>query len=168
LDKNSSIKKRQKESVSGHIVVTKYYKPAQNIEIQYIKMKDPDEYYKEPFFLLKNNSNDTIYGEYLPGYFWGAISYLREDSTWTNQFGGQIDYNFSSRPPLYPDSTTIASVASFGWRNNLPKMHYKYRVLYSINKFYGHGLSKYLEKQSFVWWADTKSFYRLSYEFDIK
>lgn len=168
LDKKVSQKKDKEEFVSGHIEVTKYYKPTQDIEIHYIKMKEPDEYYKEPFFVLKNNSNDTIYGEWLPGYFWGTISYLREDSTWTNQFGGEICTTFAPAPPLYPDSTTIASVASFGWKNNLPKKHYKYEVLYSINKFYGKGLSKYLEKKNFVWWADTKSFSKLSYEFDIE
>lgn len=168
LHKEGFAKKDKKESVSGNIEVRKYYKPTQNIKIHYIKMKEPDEYYKEPFFLLQNNSTDTIYGEWLPGYFWGNISYLKEDSTWTKQYGGEICMTFAPAPPLYPDSTAIASVASFGWKNNLPKAHYKYKVLYSVNKYYGRGLSKYLENKNFVWWADTKSFYRLFYEFDIK
>jgi len=62
-------------------------------EIQYLPKEKGDEYYKAPFFMLKNNSNDTIYGQYHPNYFWGSISFL-VDSIWTTDYFGRLDMNF--------------------------------------------------------------------------
>ena len=152
---------------NGRVEIIKYYEPNHNLEIQYLPKMKGDEYYKAPFFMLKNNSNDTIYGRYIKGYFWGSISFL-VDSVWSRDYFGQLDYNFSGGSPLFPDSVTVAWVGSFGWRNELPKNRYKYTLLYATDKKISSGVRKYLEKDNFVWWADTKKYYRLIYEFDVE
>jgi len=157
-------KKKSKDNC--HIEVIKYY-ISNNIEIQYLPKMKGDEYYKAPFFMLKNNSRDTIYGQYIKNYFWGSISFLL-DSVWSRDYFGMLDYNFGGGSPLFPDSLSVAWVGSFGWRNELPKNRYKYTLLYTTDKNKSTGVRQYLEKDNFVWWADTKKYYRLIYEFDVE
>lgn len=157
----------KKEKQSGNIEIVKYYEPKHNLEIQYLPKLKGDEFYKPPFFMLKNNSNDTIYGQYIKGYFWGSISIL-VDSIWTRDYFGRLDYNFAGGSPLFPDSMTVAWVGSFGWRSELPKNRYKYTLLYTTDKNSSSGLRKHLERDSFIWWADTKKYYRLIYQFEVK
>ena len=153
---------------SGSVEVIKYYVPNHNLEIQYLPKEKGDEYYKAPFFMLKNNSNDTIYGQYHPNYFWGSLSFL-VDSVWSRDYCGRLDMNFEGSSPLFPDSVSVALVGSFGWRNELLKNRYKYTLLYTTDrKSVGGGVRKHLEKNNFVWWADIKKYYRLIYEFDVE
>ena len=163
FDRNNWLKKE-----SGSIKVVKYFKSNHILEIHYFPKMKGNEYFKAPFFMLKNNSNDTIYGQYISGYFWGSISFL-VDSIWSREIFGMLDYNFAGGSPLFPDSVTVAQVGSFGWRNELPKVRYKYTLLYTTDRrSVGGGVRQYLEKDNFVWWADTKKYYRLIYEFDVK
>ena len=161
----SDFDKRKRQS--GSVEVIQYYEPNHNIDIQFLPKMKGNEYFKSPYFMLKNNSNDTIYGQYLSGYFWGSISFL-VDSVWSRDFFGMLDYNFEGGSPLFPDSTTIALVGSFGWRNELPKTRYKYTLLYTTDKNISRGVRQYLEKDNFIWWADTKKYYRLIYEFNVE
>jgi hypothetical protein len=156
-----------KSKENGRVEILKYYNFIHNLDIQYLPNLKGSEYYKSPFFSLKNNSNDTIYGEHLTGYFWGSISFLK-DSVWSNDYFGMLDYNFAGALPLFPDSVTITQVGSFGWRNDLPKNHYKYTLLYTTDKNISRGAKRYLETDNFVWWARTTKYYRLMYEFDIE
>lgn len=158
FDKN----KRQR----GSVEIIKYYKSKHNLEIHYLPKEKGDDYFKPPFFMLKNNSNDTIYGQYCD-YFWGSISY-KIDSVWSEEYFGGLDTNFGGGQPLYPDSITTAWVGSFGWRSKLPKNRYRYTLLYSTDRNTTSGIRKYLEKENFIWWADTKEYYRLIYEFDVE
>ena len=156
----------KKERQSGSVEVIKYYIPNQNVVIQYLpEMKGED--FRGPFFELTNNSNDTIYGKHLQGHFWGTITFL-VDSVWRRDIIGVLDYNFNSLPPLFPKSTTFALVGSFGWRNELPKNRYKYTLLYTTDKKISSGVRQHLEKNNFIWWADTKKYYRLIYKFDVE
>ncbi len=150
----------------GRIEVIKYYVPDHNLEIKYLPEMQGDKYYKAPFFMLKNNSSDTIYGCYHPNYFWGSISFL-VNSQWSSEHFGGLDGNFGGSTPLFPDSVTLAWVGSFGWLNELPKNRYKYSLLYSTDKNTNKGVKQYLEKDNFIWWADTKKYYKLIYEFDV-
>lgn len=161
---SSSLDKKKRDN--GSIEIIKYYEPNHNIEIEYLPKMEGDEYYKAPFFMLKNNSTDTIYGRYIKNYFWGSISFLA-DSIWSRDYFGQLDYNFAGGSPLLPDSAGIAWVGSFGWRNELPKRCYKYTLLYTTDKNISSGVRQYVEKDNFVWWADTKKYYRLIYEFKV-
>jgi len=157
--------KFKKVSSNAFVYVIKYYNSTHALDIQYLPNKKGNEYFREPFFLLKNNSNDTIYGEYNQGYFWGKISFLIKDSVWSENYVGRIDANFDNPPPLYPDSTKFAWVGSFGWRNDLPKNRYKYTLqYYTTDKNKGIRLNK----RKFAWRADTKKYYQLIYEFDIE
>ena len=157
----------KKERQNGRVEVIKYYSSNHNLEIQYLPKAKGDEYYKAPFFMLKNNSNDTIYGRYVRDYFWGSISFL-VDSVWSDDYFGRLDYNFEGGSPLFPDTVAVAWVGSFGWRNALPKNRYKYTLLYTTDKNISKGVRQRLEKDNFIWWADTKKYYRLIYEFDVE
>ena len=163
--KDGGFDKRKREN--GVIEIIQYYESNDNLEIRYLPKMKGDKYYKAPFFMLKNNSSDTIYGQYIKGYFWGSIRFL-SDSVWSSDYFGQLDYNFAGGSPLFPDSVTLAWVGSFGWRNELPKTHYKYTLLYTTDRNISSGVRQYLEKDNFVWWADRKKYYRLVYEFDVK
>ena len=151
----------------GFIEVCKYYDPPQSIEISYASHIKSTDYYKGPFFIIKNHSTDTIYGQYLPGYLWGSLTLLTPNSTKRKSIIGIIDYNFAPEPPLLPHSETIALVGSFGFYNKMPKSKYLYTLLFS-NKLQSTGLSKYLKKDNFIWWADSKEYYKLEYEFEVE
>jgi len=151
---------------SGRIEVIKYYAP-NNLEIKYLPEMKGGESFKAPFFMLKNYSSDTIYGIYHPNYFWGSICFF-VDSGWSPDYFGSLDLNFDGSSPLFPDSFSIAWVGSFGWRNELPKNRYKYTLIYSTEKDINIGVEQYLVKDNFIWWADTKKYYRLIYEFEVK
>jgi hypothetical protein len=148
----------------GHISVTKHFKASESIQIKWEDIQSDD--YKGPFFKITNNSKDTLYGEFLPGYFWGTLSMSINDSTWSRKNIGTIDMEFVDSPPLLPDSSKIATVGSFGLLKILPKCYYTYEVFLSKKPF-NFGLSKYLDK-NVEWWANTKELYRLRYKFKIE
>lgn len=156
-----------KNEHEGSIEIIKYYAPNQNLEIKYLPENKGSKFYKAPFFLLKNNSSDTIYGIYHPNYFWGSISFFA-DSVWSPAYFGNLDLNFGGSSPLFPDSTSLAWVGSFGWRNELPKNRYKYTLIYKTDENISLGVRQYLVKENFIWWAETKKYYRLIYEFDVE
>ena len=151
----------------GIIYVTKYYKAPKSVLINLDSTKLGDEDYKGPFFKLTNNSRDTIYGEYLPGYFWGTLSIQRNDSTWSRKYTGNIDMEFVGKPPLSPDSSRIATVGSFGMFKKLAKTSYCYELLFTKDKK-SRGASLYENHETFQWWAITDEFYRLKYKFKIE
>lgn len=155
----------KKEKIpKGYISITKYYKSPESIKISLENLKSED--YKGPFFKLINNSRDTLYGEYLPGYFWGSLYISLNDSTWSSKKIGVIDTEFVDSPPLYPDSSKIATVGSFGLYRNLPNFFYKYELLLSKTGN-SHSLSKYVDDNYMEWWTMTENFYRLTYKFKI-
>ena len=158
---------KKKSKNNSSIEIIKYYESAHILEIQYLPQLKGDEYYKEPYFSLKNHSKDTIYGEYVKNYFWGSISFLI-DSVWSRDYFGRLDVNFSGGSPLFPDSTIIAWVGSFGWRNDLPTNRYKYTLLYTTDKSQSRGVRPYLENDNFIWRAKTHTFYKLMYEFNVE
>lgn len=158
--------KRRKQA-QGKIDICKYYKSPDGIKITYAPNIRSTKFYKEPFFTLENNTSDTLYGSYLSGYFWGILSFQTPNSDNMKIKTGTIDYNFGYSPPLYPDSTRIATVGSFGLYGLMPKSKYTYTLLFS-NRPQPSGIKKYMERESFVWWADDKEYYKLEYEFEIK
>jgi hypothetical protein len=151
---------------TAYISVIKYSEAPQSIYIQ-LDNKESDEYYKGPFFKLTNRSKDTIYGEYLPGYFWGCLSFMINDSTWSKKRTGTIDDQFIYLPPLPPDSDRIASVGSFGLFKICPPRAYHYELLYSKSGN-SHGYHEYSQTNSTKWWAKTEEFFKLNYNFTIK
>lgn len=148
-----------------YISIVKYFKSPESINLKFANIES-SEYYKGPFFTLTNFSKDTIYGEHFPGYFWGSLTFIN-DSTRSRELIGQIDMNFVDLHPLYPDSSRIAMVGSFGLFNKLPPNKYEYKLLFSTTGN-SQGYRKYLDNDTTEWLAKTESFYKLIYEFEIK
>lgn len=151
--------------INGYIRLNKYYTAPESIDISLDKENLGDEYYKGPFFKIKNNSNDTLYGKHLPGYFWGTLSYIRNDSILFTKIG-ILDYEFVDSPPLYPDSTKYATVGSFGLTKNLIPFEYRFEVMLA-KKWQSQGIGIYDERKDFIWWAGTKEYWILRFDFKI-
>lgn len=148
-----------KRKNKGYISVTKYYNSPKTVTLTLGNAKQ----LKSPVLKINNFSKDTIYGEYLPGYFWGCISNSFNGSNWSRKRCGRIDTNFSPLPPLYPDSSRITTVGSFG-RIKLPITGlFRYVLLFSTTGN-SHGHRKYLNSNNIEWWAMTEEFYRLVFE----
>jgi hypothetical protein len=58
----------------GSICIAKTYNSLESISIVLDSTKS-SKYCSGPFFRLTNNSKDTLYGNYSPGYFWGTRGY---------------------------------------------------------------------------------------------
>jgi len=163
--KKGEIYEKGEKIPNGYVEVIKYYEAPKSIDIKLDETLKSDDYYKGPFFRIKNNSKDTLYGAQLPGYFWGTLSYLKNDSIVTTRIGS-VCYEFAGSPPLYPDSTKIASVGSFGLNNKLIPYDYRFEVLLA-KKWQSQGVGVIEDHKNFVWWAATKEYYKLRYDFKI-
>ncbi len=165
LLKEGDVYKKGDKVLNGYIRVSKYYEAPNTIEIKPYDGKISRKSNQGPIFKIKNNSTDTLYGEHLPGYFWGTLSYLKNDSI-CKTIIGMLDYNFIDLPPLYPDSLKTASVGSFGIRK-LPPAEYRFEVMVA-KKWQSTGIGIYKEQKDFIWWAGTKEYYRLKYDFKVE
>lgn len=157
---------KEERDLHGYVMINKYYKAPESVDISLDHKTKGTKFYKGPFFKIKNNTRDTLYGVHLPGYFWGSLLFIRNDSTLHSRTG-VLDYEFIASPPLYPDSTKTATVGSFGIANQLIPFEYRYEVLLS-QKWQSLGIGVYEEQETLTWWAGTKEYYRLSYDFEVK
>lgn len=150
----------------GYLSIKRYYDSIEGISVNYEDI-EPGDGYKEPLFRLTNNSKQTIYGEYMPGYFWGGLYYGLPDSTWGKKMYGPINFNFVDLPPLSPDSSKIATVGSLGLFDELYSGTYKYELFYSLtgntNRY-----EKYREKGNFEWSTNKADLYVIDYIFKIE
>lgn len=165
LNKPLSMDKKKQNVPNGYIRIEKIYNAPSSVKIKYYPSLKSSDYYKDSFFLVKNESKDTIFGDFNPGYLWGTLYYKTKDSM--IPFGGTLDGNFAPAPPLYPDSVKIASVGSFGVFKKMPPAGYRYQLKYSINNT-GRGIPLHIKKDTFVWWIADKEHYQLIYDFEIK
>jgi len=163
LIKEGDIYVKGEKILNGYVRLNKYYSGARIVEIEPDINHLSDEFYKGPFFKIKNKSSDTLYGEHLPGYFWGTLSYIRNDSILATRTG-ILDYEFSDLPPLYPDSTKLATVGSFGYRRKLIPFDYRFEVMLA-KEWQSQGIGILEESENFTWWAGTKEYYKLIYDF---
>lgn len=166
LYKSGNIWKKGKCIPNGYVRIEKLYSAPSSVEIKYCPSIKSSEYYKEPFFMVKNNSKDTIYGDFDPGYLWGSLSVIVEGKVLKTSVG-ILDGNFVENPPLYPDSTKIASVGSFGMFRKMPLGRYIFELKYST-KDRTRGIEIYKENNAFAWWAGTKEYYVLKCNFEVK
>jgi hypothetical protein len=150
----------------AHLAIVSYYPPHEKLLMEYLPSCKSSETIKEPFFLLTNNSSDTLYGFYLEDFYWGSISCLK-DSVWSEYYPGRIDNNFSDGKILYPDSTSFASVGSFGWKDTLQPGKYKFQLLYQTPNTRPERI-KTVQKRDVVWSIIRKYNFKKEYEFEIK
>lgn len=166
LIKKEDIFVKGEKVLNGYIRIDKYYEAPKSVTIEHYTEEEGDEYYKGPFFRIKNNSKDTLYGEHLPGYFWGTLSFIRNDSL-IKSFIGILDYEFIESPPLYPDSTKLATVGSFGlWKKLIP-FKYRFEVMLA-DEWQSQGIGIFKQRPNFDWWAGTKEYYKLKLDFEVE
>lgn len=166
LHKRGNIFKKGEKVLNGYVLINRYYKAPKTIEISYCEENIGSEFYKGPFFNIKNNSTDTLYGEHLPGYFWGTLSYLRNDSVFMTRIG-TLDYEFAYSSPLYPDSVKTATVGSFGLTKKLVPFDYRFEVMLA-KEWQSTGIGIYKEHKNIVWWGGVKEYYKLECNFKNK
>lgn len=166
LIKEGNIYVKGEKTLNGYVRLNKYYNATKAVEIELDTNYLRDEFYKGPFFKIKNNSSDTLYGEHLPGYFWGTLSYIRNDSILASRIG-ILDYEFVGSPPMCPDSTKLATVGSFGYRSKLMPFEYRFEVMLA-KEWQSQGIGVLEERENFIWWAGTKDYYKLIYDFKIE
>lgn len=156
-----------KDSItSGRFTITKYSKPSPLVKIKFLRnsLGENDEF-SGPHFLVKNESRDTLYGEWLPGYFWGSLSKWVDDDYVGNHVG-HIDTTWNEEPPLYPDSTKMAWVGSFGVKVRPGK--YRFNLYYSTENKIKGSASLVSETNSFRWWSSVQNWHLLTCEFETK
>ena len=158
---------KSKDSItSGLFKITKYSNPSPLVKIRYLRnSKGENREFPGPHFLVQNESRDTLYGEWLPGYFWGTLSRW-EDGEYVGNYGGQICTTWKDEPPLYPNAKTMAWVASFGRRTSPGK--YRFNLYYSTKEGAKGSARKVSETDSFVWWSAVQNWHLLTCEFEVK
>ena len=149
---------------SGRFLITKYSNPSPLVKISYLRSCTSEKGdIPGPLFVVKNESQDTIYGEHLPGYLWGTL-FMWRDGEYVGTKGGIIDLNFNSEPPLYPDSEKMAWVGSFGKKITPGK--YRFNLYYSTEDKLKGTFRKICENASFRWWSDVQNWHLLTCEFE--
>lgn len=158
---------KSKDSInSGRFTITKYSYPSPLVKIKYIRNSTGENgEFPGPQFIVKNESKDTLYGEWLPGYFWGTLSRW-VDGKYVGNLSGQICTTWAHEPPLYPDSIKPAWVASFGRKT--PPGKYRFNLYYSTeNNIKGTATIIY-ESDTFRWWSSVQNWHLLTCEFETK
>ncbi len=148
---------------SGHFLITKYSSPSPFVKIKYLyTLSGKRGEFPGPYFSVINESQDTLYGEYL-GYFWGALSAWKEDGY--KALGAIIDTNCNEHLPLYPGTETMATVGSFGIP--IPLGRYRFNLYYSTERS-GKGVLHLLsDTDSFRWWGAVENWHQLVCDFEV-
>jgi hypothetical protein len=156
-----------KDSItSGRFTITKYSNPSPLVKIKYLRNSTGENNeFPGPQFIVKNESRDTLYGEWLPGYFWGTFSRW-VDGEYVGNHCGQICTTWAGEPPLYPDSVKPAWLASFGAR--IPPGKYRFNLYYSTENKIKGSATKIFESGTFRWWSSVQNWHLLTCEFETK
>ena len=153
-----------RDSLLGcNVCVKCFYKAPSEVSVKYVGAESGDYYEGQtPLFNIHNGSRDTLYGYWMDGYFWGTLKLLIGDTT--IDIPSNIDLNFVYRPPLYPDSTTFATVGSFG--RPIPRGDYRFNVLYATKR-QSRGLRQAKENDKLRWRTIVQQWYELSCDFSF-
>lgn len=158
-----------KDSIpSGFFTITKCLHPSPLVKIKYLytNSRRGDDILG-PIFSIINDSQDTLYGEWLPGYFWGVLSRWK-DGDYVGYSVGSIDTDWVEEPPLFPGQEKNAWVASFG--RITPPGKYRFRLYYTTDSPYvskrSAGLTR--ETETFRWWSSVSKWYLLVCDFEIQ
>ena len=142
--------------------VTRHLIPPKEIEIAYDKYVEANgNVFPGPYFRVKNGSNDTLFGYWLPDYLWGSVEVMK-DGVPLGMLGATIDYNFSGGQPCLPHTEDIAIVGSFG--RQLGDGQYRFHLLYSTHRqLRGYTLTR--EESPYRWFTSVQSWYDLTCDF---
>lgn len=158
-----------KDSIpSGFFTITKCLHPSPLVKIKYLytNSRRGDDILG-PIFSIIIDSQDTLYGEWLPGYFWGVLSRWK-DGDYVSYSVGSIDTDWVEEPPLFPGQEKNAWVASFG--RITPPGKYRFRLYYTTDSPYvskrSAGLTR--ETETFRWWSSVSKWYLLVCDFEIQ
>lgn len=152
--------------MAGSFTIEKYSKPSPDVHLRFLRNSTGQQgEFPGPFFSIRNESHDTLYGEWLPGYFWGTVA-VNLGSGYSRELGGQICTTWNPLPPLYPGTTGSAWVGSFGRRIGFGR--FRFTVLYSTAQSGRHGSTLYRESPTFRWWSMVNNWHVLSCEFEIR
>lgn len=158
-----------KDSIpSGFFTITKCLHPSPLVKIKYLytNSRRGDDILG-PIFSIINDRQDTLYGEWLPGYFWGVLSRWK-DGDYVGYSVGSIDTDWVEEPPLFPGQEKNAWVASFG--RITPPGKYRFRLYYTTDSPYvskrSAGLTR--ETETFRWWSSVSKWYLLVCDFEIQ
>jgi hypothetical protein len=158
-----------KDSIpSGNFTITRYLHSSPFVKIKYLYTNNGNsDEFPGPVFSIINDSQDTLYGEWLPGYFWGALSRWK-DGDYVGYYVGSIDTDWVEEPPLFPGQKKKAWVASFG--RITPPGKYRFRLYYTTDSPYvskrSAGLTR--ETETFRWWCSVSKWYLLVCDFEIQ
>ena len=158
---------KSKDSInSGLFTITKYSHPSPLVKMKYFRNSTGENNeFPGPQFFVKNESRDTLYGEWLPGYFWGRFSRW-VDGEYVGNHSGQICTTWDDEPPLYPDSVKPAWVGSSGAR--IPPGKYRFDLYYSTENNIKGTATKVYESDTFRWWSSVQNWHLLTCEFETK
>ena len=156
-----------KDSInSGRFTITNYSYPSPLVKMKFLRNNmDKIGEIPGPQFLVKNESADTLYGEWLPGFLWGSLSRWVEGK-YVGELVGQICTTWDYEPPLYPDSVKMAWVASDGKR--VPPGKYRFNLYYSTENNIKGAATKIYESDTFRWWSSVQNWHLLTCEFETK
>lgn len=155
-----SLKVRQEEILFD---VTQYLPPLKEVEIEE-KFQRKDDW-TNTIFLLTNNSEDTLFGYFLPNYMWGWLEVMRDSLPTNHKLYGRIDLNFVESVPFLPHTQKYACVASFG--RYVPPYTYRFHLLYSTRR-QSKDPSLVRETAMHRWFTSVQSWHHLTYDFEIK
>ena len=158
---------KSKDSInSGRFTITMYSHPSPLVKMKYIRSSTGENNeFPGPLFIVKNESRDTLYGEWLPGYLWGTL-YKWVDGEYVGNHSGQICTTWADEPPLYPDSVKPAWVGSSGAR--IPPGKYRFNLYYSTENNIKGAATKIYESDTFRWWSSVQNWHLLTCEFETK
>ena len=164
-DKNR-YNKEEENIAAGHFIITKISKPSPLVMLKYIKNETSKKaYIVGPLFTIHNASQDTIYGQHMPGYFWGTLSEWK-DGKFGSTIGGEIFTSWAYEAPLYPNKSKTASVGGTGVI--VPKGRYMFNLYYSTERRTKGQTDLVGESNTIRWWCGTENWHVISHPFEVK
>lgn len=158
---------KQKDSVAtASLNISVCHQSPPQVSIRYLYNRDGKNSREiaGPMFAIVNNSKDTLYGEFLPGYFWGYYATLDDGKPGRYRWG-PICSSWAPGTPIAPGGVGYAWIGSFG-KTLLPGK-YRFKVLYTPQR--GGDVKPFSHTAHSVidWHLRVKHWYVLTYDFEI-
>ena len=151
-----------KDSIIFWVSVLRIMPPHKKVSI---KLKNGNIVGESPIFEIHNKSKQEIYGQFLPGYFWGKMLPFGSDP-FPDRPGARIDFNFERKGPLRAGETAIATIGSFGRRKIDSPGKYAFFCYYSLNPG-GFGYSVIRDSDKIKWNVKNRELYQLKSQFNV-